>query len=98
MESTLKEVLDVLPIDLASRIEFLIVLLQAVGGLFVIYFIYTLVKFFMIRKEEKIIEFWKTHKIFKRSVSEKLPKNKKTIKNIFYTKNHSDNGRGFIVD
>jgi len=29
-------------------------------------------------KEEKIIEFWKTHKIFKRSVSEKLPKNKKT--------------------
>ena len=56
LESTLKEVLDVLPIDLASRIEFLIVLLQAVGGLFVIYFIYTLVKFFMIRKEEKIIE------------------------------------------
>ena len=55
IESSLQDVLNVLPVDIVSRLEVLIVLLQALGGVFVVYVIFTIVRFFIARKEEKMI-------------------------------------------
>ena len=56
IESSLQDVLNVLPVNIVSRLEVLIVLLQALGGVFVVYVIFTIVRFFIARKEEKMLE------------------------------------------
>lgn len=56
LESSLREFLNLLPNEVASKIDFLIILIQALGGLFIIYLIFTILRFFAIRKQNKIIK------------------------------------------
>ncbi|MBS3070842.1 hypothetical protein J4407_00905 [Candidatus Pacearchaeota archaeon] len=53
IEENLKEVAEVLPIELVSKIELLI---GAVGGLVVIYLVFLIIRFFMLRKQNKMIK------------------------------------------
>ena len=45
-------VLESLPVELAGRIDFII---QAIGGVIVIYLIFALIRFYTLRKQMKII-------------------------------------------
>ena len=49
------EVLESLPKELVSKIDFLIILLQALGGLFILYLFFFLVRFYFLRKQAKIL-------------------------------------------
>ena len=52
----INQVLSVLPAEIVSKIDFLIVLLQALGGLFVLYLIFFVVRFYFLRKQTKMLE------------------------------------------
>ena len=56
IEEAVGIITDILPSEILSKIDFLIVLIQALGGLIVIYLIFMIIRFFMIRKQNKIIE------------------------------------------
>ena len=56
IEEAVEIITNVLPGEILNKIDFLIVLIQALGGLIVIYLIFMIIRFFMIRKQNKIIE------------------------------------------
>lgn len=56
IEESLGNLVSFLPGDLVSRLEFLIIFIQAIGGIFVVYVIFTIARFFIAKKEKKIIE------------------------------------------
>ena len=52
----IEQILEILPPEIASQIDFVIILLQAIGGLFVIYLMFLLVRLFMLRKQNKLFK------------------------------------------
>ena len=52
----IEEVINVLPGELVSKVEFLVIFIQALGGLIFIYLVLSVVRFFMLRKQNKIID------------------------------------------
>ena len=56
LEGNVSEVLKILPEELVSKVDFLIVLLQALGGLFILYFFFFAVRFYFLRKQTKILK------------------------------------------
>ena len=74
LENFLREFLNLLPNEVASKIDFLIIIIQALGGLFIIYLIFTILRFFAIRKQNKIIEEIRSDVKF---IKNKLKDNKK---------------------
>ena len=51
----IEDLLSFLPGELASKVEFLIILIQALGGLLIIYTALLIIRFFMLRKQNKMI-------------------------------------------
>ena len=56
IEGNISEVFEILPRELASKLDFLIILLQALGGLFILYFFFFAVRFYFLRKQTKILK------------------------------------------
>lgn len=56
IEEAVGIITDILPSEILSKIDFLIILIQALGGLIVIYLILIIIRLLMIRKQNKIIE------------------------------------------
>jgi len=52
----IEEVINILPQEIIPKVEFLILLIQALGGLLVIYLILSVIRIIMIRKQSKIIK------------------------------------------
>jgi hypothetical protein len=56
IEGGIVEVLKMLPPELSSKIDLLILLVQAIGGIFVVYVVFSIARFFMARREKEMIE------------------------------------------
>jgi len=56
IEEAVEIIADVLPSEILSKVDFLIVLIETLGGLIIIYLVITILRFFMTRKQNKIIE------------------------------------------
>jgi purine-cytosine permease-like protein len=50
------DILSALPVDLVGRIDFLVTILQAVGGFIILWIIFNIASVFMNRKKNKEIE------------------------------------------
>ena len=55
IEDNLGEVINILPQEIISKVEFLIILIQALGGLLVIYLFLSVIRIIMVRKQNKVI-------------------------------------------
>ncbi len=55
-ENNISGVIDLLPSEFASRIDFLIVLIQALGGLFILYLIFFVIRFYFLKKQTRLLE------------------------------------------
>ena len=50
------EVISSLPVELASRLDFILVLIKAIGGLFVLYLIFFAIRTYFLREQTKAIK------------------------------------------
>ncbi len=55
IENILEGILGILPNEISSKIDLVIILVQALGGLLLVYLVLMIIRFFMIRKQNKII-------------------------------------------
>ena len=56
IEESVNNVVSVLSPELASQVTSIMVLLKAIGGLFLIYLIFYIIRFYFIRKQTKIFK------------------------------------------
>jgi len=56
LDKGVEGIIDILPIEIVSKIDFLIILVQAIGGLAIIYIIFLLIRFYFLRKQTKILK------------------------------------------
>ena len=56
IEENINEVIRILPAEIVSKIDLLIILIQAIGGIFTIYVLFIIIRFFMTRNQGKIIK------------------------------------------
>jgi len=69
MEEGLNTVVSVLSPELASQVNSMMILLKAIGGLFIIYLIFYFIRFYFMRKRNKMInEMNKDIKIIKKKL------------------------------
>ncbi len=72
IEDGIATVIDVLPSEIVSKIDFLIVLIQAIGGLFVLYLIFLVVRFYFIKKQTKmLVKIQKDIELIKKKLNKK---------------------------
>ena len=55
IEDGIATVIDVLPSEIVSKIDFLILVLQALGGLFILYLIFFVIRFYFLKKQTKML-------------------------------------------
>ena len=55
LENIIEEILGTLPNEISSKIDFMIILIQALGGLLFVYLILMAIRIIMIRKKNKLI-------------------------------------------
>lgn len=67
-------VINILPSEIASKLDLLVVLVQAIGGLAVIYLIFLLIRFYLVKKQTKMLEGMQKDIAF---IKKKLMKSKK---------------------
>ena len=71
-EENISSIIEILPAEVASKMDILITVIGAVGGLIVIYLVFTIWKFFVERKRNKILgEIRKDVKFIKEKLSRK---------------------------
>jgi len=56
VEETLEGIVEILPSEIASKIDLLITVIGALGGILIIYLIFEIVNFILNRKRNKKIE------------------------------------------
>jgi len=56
IENGVGNVIDILPSELASKLDFLIVLIQALGGLFILYLIFFVIRFYFLKRQTKLLK------------------------------------------
>jgi len=74
IEEGVEGVISVLPAEIASKIDLLVVLVQAIGGLAIIYLLFLVSRFYFIRKQTKMLEEMRKDIAF---IKRKLKKSKK---------------------
>jgi len=55
LENIIEEILGTLPNEISSKIDLMIILIQALGGLLFVYLILMAIRIIMIRKQNKLI-------------------------------------------
>lgn len=55
IEEAVGVITDILPSEISSKIDLVIILIQAMGGLFVFYLVLAAIRIIMIRKQNKLI-------------------------------------------
>jgi|SaaInlV_120m_DNA_4_1040238.scaffolds.fasta_scaffold185031_1 hypothetical protein len=55
-ETDITNVINALPIEIASKLDFLLVLIQALGGILMIYVIFILIRSYFLREQTKMLK------------------------------------------